>query len=111
MFFYRNRYSIFPGFLIGFVFFFIAALLVQLLWNWLFPVLFALPEINYLQALGIMFLSRLILGFRIKGPVFGNRYDWHKRWRSKFDERWEERFEKKFEEHFKKKWEDKDRRD
>ena len=75
----------------------IAALLVQFLWNWLFPELFAFQEISYLQALGIMFLSRLLFGFRIKGPLFWKRNDWHSRWRSKFDEKWEERFEKKYE--------------
>ncbi len=32
------------------------------LWNWLMPVLFGLPEITVLQALGICVLSRMIFG-------------------------------------------------
>lgn len=32
------------------------------LWNWLMPVLFGLPKITVLQALGICVLSRTIFG-------------------------------------------------
>ena len=32
------------------------------LWNWLIPVLFGLPKITVLQALGICVLSRMIFG-------------------------------------------------
>jgi hypothetical protein len=30
------------------------------LWNWLMPAIFNLPEINYLQAVGILFLSKIL---------------------------------------------------
>ena len=44
--------------MIGLIF----GLLVQLLWNWLMPDIFRLPEITYWQAFGIVILGKLILG-------------------------------------------------
>jgi hypothetical protein len=35
---------------------------VMLLWNWLLPSLVGLPEITFLQALGLLALSRILLG-------------------------------------------------
>ena len=37
-------------------------LAVMLLWNWLTPALFSWKEISYLQAIGILILSRLLVG-------------------------------------------------
>jgi hypothetical protein len=53
-------------------------LVVMLLWNWLVPALFAGKEIGYLQALGILVLSKLLFGgFR----GHGCRGRWHRqRW-------------------------------
>ena len=34
--------------------------IVMLLWNWLMPVIFKLPEINWLQACGLNILCGLI---------------------------------------------------
>lgn len=42
---------------------------VMLLWNWLMPELFGLPEIRYWQAVGLLLLSHLLL----RGPAFGHR--------------------------------------
>jgi hypothetical protein len=36
--------------------------LIKWLWNWLMPVLFELPEINYWQAVGILVLCKLLFG-------------------------------------------------
>lgn len=36
--------------------------LVMLLWNWLMPDLFSLTEISYLQALGLLLLSKILFG-------------------------------------------------
>lgn len=36
----------------------------QLLWNWLMPEIFNLPEITFWQALGILILSSFIFGSR-----------------------------------------------
>jgi hypothetical protein len=41
---------------------FIFGYFVMLLWNWIMPLLFGLPEIDYWLAFGIIILSRLIFG-------------------------------------------------
>jgi hypothetical protein len=40
----------------------IYGLIVMSLWNWLMPVLFQLPEIDFLQALGLSVLMSMIFG-------------------------------------------------
>lgn len=55
------------GFTIGGIFlaaFFalILGVIVQLLWNWLMPSIFGLREISFLQAVGLLFLSKLLFG-------------------------------------------------
>lgn len=35
---------------------------VWLLWNWLMPEIFKLPQISYWQAMGLLVLSRLLVG-------------------------------------------------
>lgn len=37
-------------------------LLVMVLWNWLVPTLFGIQEISYLQAVGLLILSKLLFG-------------------------------------------------
>ncbi len=41
---------------------------VMWLWNWLIPTLFHGPEIEYLQALGLMLLSRILFRGFVGGP-------------------------------------------
>ena len=36
--------------------------LVMLLWNWLMPVIFGLPEISFLQAAGLLVLCKILFG-------------------------------------------------
>ena len=53
------------------------------LWNWLMPLLFHLPEITFWQTIGLMILSRLILGgFRgHHGRAHGHsRRHMHEKW-------------------------------
>lgn len=45
-----------------------AAILVLLLWNWLCPDIFGLPEIGYWQAWGLFWLSALL----VKGSCVSN---------------------------------------
>lgn len=63
------------GFLFGYV--------VMSLWNWLMPVLFSLPPVTFWQAIGLLFLSRILLG-GFRGGSHGRR------WRHRMMERWEE---------------------
>jgi len=62
---------------------------VMLLWNALLPSIFALPQIGYLQAVGLLVLVRLLFG-GIGGNGWhhyhhGRRHKWGEKWR-KFDE-------------------------
>ena len=43
-------------------FIFLFGLFIQLLWNWLIPDIFGLRNITYLQAVGLLILSRLLFG-------------------------------------------------
>lgn len=54
------------GAILGFVAFVlvlvsITAYPMMLLWNWLMPEIFGLPEINFLQALGLQILASLLI--------------------------------------------------
>jgi hypothetical protein len=56
------------------VFALVFGVLVMLLWNWLMPLIFNLPEIGYWQAFGIVILVKLVFG------TIGHRHqnkDWH----------------------------------
>jgi hypothetical protein len=79
----RNRFVHVVRFIL---FGFVAALGLSLgamsLWNWLMPALFGLRLINFWQALGLLVLSRLLLGGFI-GPF---RRGMH--WRGRMMERW-----------------------
>jgi len=67
---------------------FLVSWILSLLWNWLMPELFSLPEINLLQAAGIFILSKMIFT-----PGFGRG---HESKRSKKSREWGEKFRKKF---------------
>ena len=43
--------------------FFIQPAIVMLLWNWLMPTLFGLPPITFLQSLGLLIMSRIIIKY------------------------------------------------
>jgi hypothetical protein len=56
---------------------------VMLLWNALIPVLFGGPVITFLQAIGLLVLSKIFLkGFGCKGHRWG-----HHQWRERMQER------------------------
>ena len=58
-------------------------LVVFQLWNWLMPTLFGLHTITYWQALGLLVLSRMLLGGLRGRPHFGPP------WRRRMWERWQ----------------------
>ncbi len=67
------------------VFIAVISLVVLLLWNWLMPVIFSLPEINYWQAIGILILSKILfLGI----GKHNHRDHWKDReyWKKRFEE-------------------------
>jgi len=53
-------------------------ILVEHLWNWLMPVLFHLPSVSFWQAVGLVFLSRLLFG-HVGGGRGWHRHHHHKR--------------------------------
>ena len=52
------------------------------LWNWLMPAIFGLRTISYLQAFGLLLLSKILLG-GFAAPWGGRR-----RWGQHMEERW-----------------------
>lgn len=48
---------------LGIAAFLVATYLVMRLWNWLVPSLFNGPRLRFAQALGLIFLTRLLVGF------------------------------------------------
>jgi hypothetical protein len=52
------------------------------LWNWLMPAIFGLRAITFGQAIGLVLLSKILLG-GFRPPWAGRR-----RWRQHMDERW-----------------------
>jgi hypothetical protein len=56
---------------------------VMALWNALLPALFAWPAITFWQAIGLLLLSRLLVGSWRGG------HGHHLHWRARFAQRWE----------------------
>ena len=55
------------------------------LWNWLMPAIFGLKAITFLQALGLVVLSKILLGgFHKHGHGGGGRREWKRH----MEERW-----------------------
>src|SRR5262245_5600087 len=61
----------------------VSSFLVMRLWNWLMPALFATPMITFWQALGLLVLTRILLG-----GLRGHHGPPHWRWRRRMMERW-----------------------
>lgn len=97
---------------------FIFGYFVMLLWNWIMPTLFGLPEIDYWLAFGIIILARLIFGGLGHGHHHKHphheRY-WHSKHRYKcgpygkynkwqyYEDYWKEEGEEAFEKYIAKK--------
>jgi hypothetical protein len=62
----------------------VVTLVTMNLWNWLLPPLFGWKTITFWQALGLLFLSRFLLG------GFRGRPGWHRHWRHRMVERWQQ---------------------
>ncbi len=80
---------------IKFTLFFLGALAlgglaVMLLWNWLAPAIFGWSTISWLQALGLLALSRLLFGrfggggHRYRRSPYGGRQQWRRRWEERY---------------------------
>lgn len=58
--------AIFVSILITMVSALLTGLLIMWLWNWLMPIIFAIPSITYIQGWGISFLSGMLFRSTIK---------------------------------------------
>lgn len=65
---------------------------VMRLWNWLVPEIFGLHSISWLQALGLLLLSKILLGGFHRhggGPGAWKRQAWkRKEWKRRMEARW-----------------------
>lgn len=69
------------------------------LWNWLIPLLFEGPSLNWCQALGLLAMSRILVGgIRFGGGgdcQSGNKKEyWRKKWENKLEKMSPEKREK-----------------
>jgi hypothetical protein len=55
----------------------VAGFVVMSLWNWLIPALFGGPALHFWQALGLLALTRILVGRFGRGP--GYRMSWRMR--------------------------------
>lgn len=76
---------------------------VMLLWNWLMPDLFTLPEITFWQAAGLFLLSKILFGLGGKGGPGRHGPPWRKHFQEKWKsmpedqrEKWKRRFTDKW---------------
>jgi hypothetical protein len=61
----------------------VLGLVVMSLWNWLVPTVFGVRPITFVQAIGLLVLSKILFGGFRGGPGFGRH------WRHRMRERWE----------------------
>jgi hypothetical protein len=58
--------------------------IVEHLWNWLVPAIFGWHSIGFAQALGLLFLSRILFG-RFGGHSGGKRWNWRRRMAERYE--------------------------
>ena len=80
------------GFFAAFVV--IGGFAIMSLWNWLMPVIFGLKIITFVQALGLLVLSKILFGgfgggHRFGGGCCGGGGHRQHFWKNKMAERWE----------------------
>ena len=81
---FRKRWYLFiPLIVVAFIGF---GFFTMYLWNWLMPVLFHLPEITFWQTIGLMVLSRLLIG---GFGGHGHHRRGHHHCNSRMHEKWE----------------------
>lgn len=86
--------------------FFALGFLTMHLWNWLMPYLFHLPTIDFYMAIGLVVLSKILLGgIRMKsdGAGWGKRKMWKAKWESMSEEE-RNSFKQQFAERCKHRW-------
>lgn len=78
----------------------VVAVVVMLLWNALLPTIFGVPSIGFLQALGLLILSRLLFGgFGGRGMFWRHGREMRERWMAMTPEQREALFQQGFGHH------------
>lgn len=80
---HNHKRWIFFRIFFGIILIAVISLVLMLLWNSLLPLLFGIKEIDYLQAVGLLILSKILfsgIGMRHSHP-----YSRHEAWHKKFD--------------------------
>lgn len=85
--------------------FFIFGYVTMYLWNWLMPDLFNLKTIDFTQAIGLVILSKILLGgmHMRSGGGWGQKKFWKAKWESMTPEE-REKFKTEFAVRCKSKW-------
>ncbi len=76
------------------------------LWNWIMPYLFKLPVVDFRMAIGMVVLSKILLGgIRVKadGAGWGQKRYWRAKWESMSPEE-RDKFKHEFAERCKSRW-------
>ena len=76
------------------------------LWNWIMPYLFHLPTVDFYMAIGMVALSKILLGgirVNASGAQWGPKKYWKAKWESMSAEE-KDQFKKEFAERCKNKW-------
>jgi hypothetical protein len=64
---------------------------VQALWNWLIPVLFNGPVLNFWQTVGLFILSKILLTGIAPGSNHNHKKDWKKKYSEKYWDKYHEK--------------------
>jgi len=70
------------------VFCVVAGFVVMELWNWLMPALFGLKAVTFLQAIGLVVLSKILMGGFHRHGHGGGRCGGRGGWKQHMEERW-----------------------
>lgn len=86
---HSKTHFILKGISIGIIAVAIFTTVAMLLWNWLMPAIFNLPEITFWQSLGIIILSKIIFGGMHHGSHHFHRHNRENYLKDRFHERME----------------------
>lgn len=95
--------GIIAGLVIACLLAFVFGLVVMLLWNWLMPDIFNLPEIGYWQGFGLILLAKILFGFGGHGEDKPSKRKKKKDNDGHYDEWWNSEGKSRFDEYFEKK--------
>lgn len=86
-----KKFWFLKGFVMVAAFIFIGGFAVMSLWNWLIPTIFGLTTITWVQALGLLVLSKILFGSFRGGAGWGGGFGGgrHHFWKQRMAERME----------------------